>query len=199
MTLPQVFTLITAVAAVGTAIFTAKAAHAAEEGADATEDAVRGQLLARLSADFWEDDFRRSCRLLGDLRERWSNFGNAAYAYAKAFARFRDAQPPPKGDGDSLAESIDRDDRARRRVKGYYYRVYRFVKADLLERQEVRELLTSRYNVELFLAVVEPLEKELSEVLGHRGYEREREVFTFYDQLYSEELERPLRDFDSHS
>lgn len=175
-----------------TAVATALAAWAAARGARATRDAAEGQLLSTLYHEFWSDEFRRAGRLLADLEERFESFGHLAFA--RAFVKFRQAQGPPKeSDESDLPAVVDRDDSARRTVKSYYYKLYRFVEADLLSEAEVRDLLTSEVNVGLFLRVVEPMEEALSDELGHRGYEKEQEIFDFFDNLYDRRPERPLR------
>lgn len=175
-----------------TAVATALAAWAAARGAQASRDAAQGQLLSTLYDEFWSDDFRTAGRLLVDLEERFEPFGDLAFA--TAFAKFRQAQGPPKDSDESdLPAFVDRDDSARRTVKSYYYKLYRLVEADLLAESDVRSLLTSEVSVGLFLRVVEPMEKALSDDLGHGGYDKEREVFDFFDDLYSRRPERPLR------
>lgn len=172
-------------ATLATAVFTALAAAAAWRGAKATEKTSQGQLLSDLYKEFWSDEFRTAGRLLKDLKERHGE------GFAKTFVNFREAQGPAKDEEQQKA--ADRDDSARRTVKAYYYKLYRFKEADFLSESEIRNLLTSEVNVRLFLGIVEPLEKELSDELDHGGYAKEREIFDFFDDLYDRSVERPLR------
>lgn len=179
-----------------TAVATAVAAWAAARGARATRDAARGQLLSELYDEFWSDEFRLAVRRLADLGGRLESSDDAALA--DALADFRDDGGTDRAGHDSTSVVYtDRHDSARRRVKGYFYKLYRFEEAGLLSEAEVRDLLTSEIIVRLLLVVVEPVEKSLSDELGrlsHESYERKsREKFDFFDDLYDRRIERPLR------
>lgn len=164
-----------------TGVATGYAAWATKRSAEATEENTRGELLARLSLEFWSREFGEACDQLGHFVERDD--------FVDQFDEWRGARTPWATQTDPWVEQYDRLKAARRLIKGYYHTVYRLQRTDHFNCEEVRDLLTSRANTRLLLTGVESLETVVTEDYDP---EDDGDLYEFYHELYNGELPRPV-------
>lgn len=131
---------LAAVALLLAAKFTYDSAKASEAGADATlataeqsQEAIRGQLLARLLDEYGSTEYLEATNTLAD----WAG--------------------PEGGSGGPPGPSLDP---ARRLVKSYFRKVYHLHKRGYFTEHDLRDCLAEPYSVGLLLRKVEPAEKE---------------------------------------
>lgn len=176
---------LAAFGALGAAVAAWRSAASSRDAVEATKDATRAQLLSELSEEFWSTEYHEACRELSDFfqnegrwRERWERD-------VRRFKKFYDRDAP--------SEETEAVERSRRRVKGYYHRIWQLTRASLLDKKQVREELSQERNLPILFRAVEPLECAVTE-----GYDpRERgELYRFFDEeVYpDEEFCRPVHE-----
>lgn len=140
------------------AFFAALAAVGACWAAKATKDATRSQLLNDLGETFWGEQFHEDCQRLSHFFREESGPGESGWKEAvrrfKSWheeAGWRDEEEEELGDYRTI-------NAARRRVKGYYHRIWEMEQEGVLKKKDIREKVPSRENVPILLNEVEQLE-----------------------------------------
>lgn len=161
-----------------------RSADAAWDSVRTAEDAIRAEIISALAEEFWSSEYHQACTDLseffelepGTWLEDWKR-------QVRRFKWFLERETP--------SERMEAVNRARRRVKGYYHRIWQLTRADLLDVEQVREELSPERNLPILFRTVEPLECAVTE-----GYDpKERgELYRFFAEEVcpDEELYRPV-------
>lgn len=152
--------------------------------AKATKDATRAQLLSDLSEEFWSTEYHDACRELAEFFEVEAGTWMDDWKHqVRRFKWFLERE--------TSSERMEAVDRARRRVKGYYHRIWQLTQASLLDEEQVREELSPERNLPILFRTIEPLECAVTE--GYDPNER-GELYRFYSEEVcpDEEFYRPV-------
>lgn len=177
---------IAAFGALGAAGAAWRSAVASRDAVEAQEDAMRAELISDLADEFWSDEFHSACEDLSDFFE--SEPGRWLERWERQVQRFRRFY-----ERDTPSERIEDVNTARRRVKGYYHRIWQLTRASLLDVEQVREKLSPERNLPILFRAVEPLECAVTEDYDP---EEKGELYRFFAEEVcpDEELYRPVSD-----